>query len=508
MKPTAEPFSAIDAAWLHMESPTNLMVIAGFFTFDDVMDGAALRTVLEERLLPYRRFRQRVVDPGFFRSPRWELDEAFTIDRHLDETTLPGAGDERAFRELVDRLVAEPLPFDRPLWHVTLIGNYRDKSAAFFRIHHAIADGMALLRVLLSICDGTDDPPNASAEPFRPGRSVVAGAKRFAGTALADGFELLRNPHRALDLADRGAGYAKALARLTLLPPDAPTPLRGSLGATKRAAWTEPIPIDEVKQVAAAGGATVNDVIASHVAGALGRYLERNEHAGDTASIRAMIPVDIRPLDRSPELGNQFGLVLPALPIGIGEHAERLAAVKAEMDFLKGSPEAAVSFAILQTMGATASEVQRLIVGFFAAKASLVLTNVPGPREPLAIAGHRIRRMMFWVPRSGRLGMGISIISYAGEIAVGVVTDELLVPDPQAIVAELHAIHVETADAAGLRPRAIRTRRPRCVAMTRSGSRCRNGALTGSTTCRAHIARDRQDRPVDPGAESPRTPHR
>ncbi len=391
-----------------------------------------------------------------------------------------------AFRELVDRLVATPLPFDRPLWHILLINNYRGRGAAFFRIHHAIADGMALLRVLLSICDPAEVRTPPQSVPFLPSRGIVAGARRFAGATLNDAIDVLRNPHRAMELADRGAGYAKALARLTLLPPDRSTPLRGELGAAKRAAWTELLPVAEVKHIARTADATVNDVITAHVAGALGRYLEQCKHPTDGLAIRAMIPVNIRPVDQPLDLGNQFGLVLPELPIGIVGHNARIAAVKSEMDLLKRTPEAAVSFAILQTMGATASEVQRLIVSFFAAKATSVLTNVPGPREQLTLAGHPIRRMMFWVPRSGRLGIGISILSYAGEIAVGVVTDELLVPDPQAIVNHLHAIHLETSRGAGLRPRAIRAVRPRCIAPTRSGARCRNGAAPGSSACGVH----------------------
>ena len=199
-----------------------------------------------------------------------------------------------------------------------------------------------------------------------------------------------------------------------------------------------------------------------------------------------MVPVNIRPLDEAPELGNRFGLVLPALPIGIDDHAMRLAAVKDEMDVLKRTPEAAVSFAILQTIGATVAEVQRLIVSFFGAKASAVLTNVPGPQQPLSIAGQGIGQMMFWVPQSGRLGMGISILSYAGDVVIGIVTDEGLVPDPQAIITELHAIHLETARSAGVRPRPIRALRPRCVASTRTGNRCRNPSAVGATTCRVH----------------------
>lgn len=493
MKPASEHFSAVDTAWLHMETATNLMVIAGFFVLDDAIDREELTSVLEQRLLTHARFRQRVVEPALFRTPRWDLDPEFAIEHHIDEVTLPGRGGERVFRELVDRLVATPLDFSRPLWHGTLIHNYRGGSAVFFRLHHAIADGIALLRVLLSVCDPdeTSDPAPAPTGPapgsfLHPAASAVAAAGRFAAASLKEGFDVLRNPGRAMEMAEAGTSYAKALARLTLLPPDTRTPLRGPLGVTKRAAWSTPLPLTEVKGIARAAGATVNDVLVADVSGALGRYLAKRGHDVAGLEVRAMVPVNIRPLDEAPELGNRFGLVLPALPIGIEDPAERLAAVKEEMDVIKRTPEAAVSFAILQTIGATVSEVQRLIVNFFGAKASAVLTNVPGPQHRLRIAGHEIREMMFWVPQSGRLGMGISILSYAGEVVVGIVTDEGLVPDPQAIIEELHAIHLESARAAGLRPKPIRALRPRCVAPTAAGRRCRNPAAPGATTCRVH----------------------
>jgi diacylglycerol O-acyltransferase len=104
------------------------------------------------------------------------------------------------------------------------------------------------------------------------------------------------------------------------------------------------------------------------------------------------------------------------------------------MDGLKRSPEALVAFGVLSVMGLAPVEVERLGLRFFGSKATAVLTNVPGPREPLYLAGRKLDRMMFWVPQSGHLGLGISILSYAGGVMLGVASDEGLVPDPERIV--------------------------------------------------------------------------
>jgi WS/DGAT/MGAT family acyltransferase len=224
-----------------------------------------------------------------------------------------------------------------------------------------------------------------------------------------------------------------------MLPPDPKTPLKGPLGTSKRAAWSEPISLPEIKAAGARYGATINDVLVAATAGALRRYLnERGEDVSEL-EIRVAVPVNLRPLDQAGDLGNQFGLVFLALPIGIDDARQRLAEVKRRMDDLKVSLQPAVAMGALSLIGYAPSVVQPLAVQFFGSKATAVLTNVPGPREQLFLAGKPLRRAMFWVPQSGRLGLGISILSYNREVLIGVASDAGLVPDPDRIVSEFHA---------------------------------------------------------------------
>ena len=147
-----------------------------------------------------------------------------------------------------------------------------------------------------------------------------------------------------------------------------------------------------------------------------------------------MVPVNLRPLDKAWQLGNRFGLAPLVLPIGITNPVERVYAVRARMNELKGSYQPLLAFAVLAMTGLFIKPVQDAVLGLFAKKTTAVMTNVPGPVVPLSLCGSTLRQNMFWVPASGDIGVGVSILSYGGGVQFGLITDEALCPDPQAIV--------------------------------------------------------------------------
>jgi diacylglycerol O-acyltransferase / wax synthase len=430
--------SSVDAAWLGMEDPTNLMMVTGVMLLDGRVDPKRLRTLLDKRLAPYHRFHQRVVRPRAPGSlPRWEDDAGFDIANHVSHLALPGPGGDKALREFVSEQMSTPLDMSKPLWQIHLIDGHKSGSVVLTRIHHSIADGMALVRVMLSLTD--------SSPTVRPARRRVedenhSGPLDWLPAAVTRGVtagqKLLDDPGRVTDLARFGANSAYRLGRLIMLPPDPSTVFKGKLGRRKRAAWSNPLPLDGFKAIGKAFGATVNDVLVAAATGALRRYLVSRGEATGGLTIRASVPVNLRPLDQAHKLGNAFGLVFLDLPVGIVDPVRRLRVIKKQMDELKRSPEALVAYAVLNVMGLTPLEVEKLGLRFFGSKATAVLTNVPGPREPLYLAGRKVDTVMFWVPQSGRLGLGISILSYAGGVMLGVATDEGLVPDPERIVTE------------------------------------------------------------------------
>ena len=505
-RPKRETFSPVDATWLRMDTPTNLMMITGVMMFDEPLDIKRVRAVIEQRLLRHERFRQRVHMPTLpLGMPEWETDPYFDLGAHIHRSALPQPGDLKTLQEMVGDLMSTPLDRYKPLWQVHVIENFGQGGAIICRLHHCIADGLALMQVLLSLTDSERDAPAALpgeetehregwlSTLLKPAASVMSRTVHGAEVLLHEGFETLLNPAHAKELARLGTDGVAALAKLLLTLPDRKTLFRGKCGITKRAVWTDPIPLSEVKSLGSALGSTVNDVLLAAVSGALHRYMEAQGAPADGVDIRAMVPVSLRRPSEMGTLGNRFGLVILSLPVGSRDPLERLVVLKKRMDDIKSTPEAAVAFGILNTIGLTPHDIEKVIVDIFASKVTGVMTNVPGPKESRYLAGSRLSGLMFWVPAAANLGLGISILSYAGAVIVGVATDAGLVPDPEAIVKGFHSelaemqalVHAAAAAPTAALP-ASASADGRCHAQTRSGERCRNRALPGRAVCRVH----------------------
>jgi len=461
-----ERMTPADAAWLQMEEPTSLMVITAVLWFDGPLDWERLTEVVRERLVErYPRFRQRVVKSGLLGTPHWEDDPGFQLEAHLRRTTLPAPGDRAALEALVGESMGTSLDFSRPLWELHLIeGSQEVGGALLMRVHHVIADGISLARVLLSLTDEHASRGTGrelfEEEESTSGRLVrlLRGARTVVGSTRAAwkrGAELLAEPIQLMDLAVEGARGASAMSRLLTLMHDPPSPFRGPLGVEKRVAWSSPVPVGKVREIGHGTGSTVNDVVMAAVTGMLRRYVRSRGQAPE--DLRAVVPVNLRPLSEPipRELGNRFGMVFLPLPLGLGEPLERLWELKRRMDRLKRSPEAAVMFGMLTAAGMAPTAVERMAVEVMRKKASLVLTNVPGPRRPVYLAGAKLSGVMFWVPMAGRLGLGLSIFSYSGHVTLGVAADASLVPEPRELVQgfeqELTAM-AEAVKAAGHSP--------------------------------------------------------
>jgi WS/DGAT/MGAT family acyltransferase len=436
------PFTGADRFWLRMDDPTNLMMINGFMMFDRPLHHDRLREVIHERLLPIPRFRDRVAI-GWSGVPRWEFCPDMDIDEHLVRVRLPGTGDDAGLRDLASEKMSEPLDPDRPLWQFHLVENYRGGSALIGRFHHSMGDGMGMMMALLAMTDLRPDvtPSGETAgnpflDLFRKGGEAVDVARRKAEEIMPEGMALLLKPAemlRSLAFWQRWVASGIALSRLTLRTPDSKTPLNADLGVPKRAAWSEAIPVDAVKEIGAVMGGTVNDILLTAAAGGIRRYLIDRDGEGACKDFRATLPVNLRPLEALSALGNEFGLVYLTIPVEIADPAERLAELRKRMEQLKRSAEALVSYRVLGLMGRMPATAQTLLVRMFASKATAVITNVPGPNCQLYLGGVPVRDILFWVPRSARLSMGVSILSYAGNVRMGIATDAGLVPDPETI---------------------------------------------------------------------------
>lgn len=452
MSSAAERMSRVDTAWLRMDSDVNLMVITGIWLLTPAVGYEALCERLRHTMLRYPRFRQKVVEDAL--GYLWVEDENFDVERHVSRERLaPQRG--RSERQLLQARAAElattPLDREHPLWHWHLIDDYEGGSAVIIRIHHCIADGIALMSVLHSITDGGHAPPRRRQHRehghdgdwladavVRPLTDLTVKAIGMYGEGVVRSIEMLSNPQRplagSLDMARAGMQVVSDAAALALMPDDSKTRLKGRPVGIKRVAWCEPLPLDDVKAIGKALNCSVNDVLLSCVAGAIGEYLREVGDDPAGKEIRALVPVNLRPAEQAHQLGNRFGLVPLVLPIGIANPVERVYAVRARMAELKGSYQPLLAFAILAASGLLVKPAQDFITNLFARKTTAVMTNVPGPREPLKFCGSTLRQNMFWVPQSGHIGMGVSILSYAGGVQFGLITDKKLCAEPQRII--------------------------------------------------------------------------
>ena len=435
--------SSADAAWLRMDSPTNLMVVNSVLWFEEPVDWKRLRRVLEQRLVDvFPRFRQIAVEPAPPRSPHWQDYEDFDLDLHLHHIALPAPGDDEALRELMSDLMSTPLDRTKPLWQMYLVDGYGDGAAVISRIHHAVADGIALARLMMLLTDDRRRARTAAPAPELVEHRSRAGSaahlvRASASRALHESFESLMHPRHVVQIggaiAHEVGGDTRALFKLLTAGNDADTVLRGPLGPQNRVAWSSEIPLADVKAIGRRHDATVNDVLIGAVSGAVARYLDAHGDGG--TQIHAMVPYNLRPLDEpiDPKLGNQFALVLLSLPTNEAGPEARVLAAKAEMDAIKRSREPAVAFGILSLIGLAPPRLEEQAVRIFSSETSLVLTNVPGPRRPVYVAGAKVAGVLPWAPCSGTLGMTVTIFSYAGGVRVGFMTDAHRVPDPETI---------------------------------------------------------------------------
>jgi WS/DGAT/MGAT family acyltransferase len=473
--------TSVDTAWLRMDSPGNTMMIVGVGATATPLRPADFRRMIEQRLLCFQRFRHRPVADALGAS--WVEDEEFDLDSHLKRVVLPRPAGKAELQALAAELASTPLDPRRPMWQFHLVERYNGGSAWIMRVHHCYADGIAMIRVLLSMTEQDPAPAlGAQPPPHRPSRhaavdvlpvlSWVEQLAQPAGdileNALAEGARLLEtgihqlfHPDRATALATQAGGMVGEFAKVVALPDDPDTPLRGKLSGYKAVAWGTPIPLHEVRTVGKALGCTINDVLMSTVAGALGGYLGEQGFDTTDLTVRASVPVNLRAADEPLALGNRFGLVFVDMAVGIADPLRRVFATSDAMAALKGSTQPPLTLVTLGLMGILPAAVQAPAVELFSRKASAVVSNVPGPQAPLYMCGQRVSEMYFWVPQSGTIGLGISILSYAGHVYFGMISDKRLVQEPERVVARFapefeKLLLAATVGVLGLRERHMR----------------------------------------------------
>ncbi|RLB85278.1 MAG: hypothetical protein DRH26_18455, partial [Deltaproteobacteria bacterium] len=308
---------------------------------------------------------------------------------------------------------------------------------------------------------------------------------------------------------------AGVLSKHTIMNSDPNTAFKGKLAVAKQVTWTDPIDLDKIKKLGKSiSSTTLNDILIATVTGSMRRYLKTRNTPINELDLQVTIPVNVRKPGTEFELGNKFSLVFLKLPVYLEDPILRLKEVKRRMDKLKVSADPYVNFGLLSAIGFLPAAAAQKAAQFFGNKASGVLTNVPGPKKPLYFAGKEISNIMFWVPRSGTVGLGISILSYNGKVTIGIASDKGLMPDPDTLLKGFeeefdYLIDIVQSGKINQGPLILHDRfaekeskketptqegkqtgedmEPgQCQAFTKAGKKCRKKAAAGTVFCHTH----------------------
>jgi diacylglycerol O-acyltransferase len=437
----------LDATFLAVEDAVDHMHIGsvGIFEgppprYEEVRDAYAAALPLVPR------YRQKVrTAPGALGRPVWVDDPHFRLDFHLRHTALPSPGDDDALRRLVGRVMSQQLDRHKPLWETWMVEGLADGSWALVsKVHHCMVDGIAgtdLLAVVLSLEPDAPPRPADTWVPAPEPGTVALVAHSLRGLVEAP-FVRARGMAgwltRPRVLAGRVLDTARGLAAMTpLLAPPPTSVLTGPIGPHRRWDFAHAT-LAEVKQVRAALGGTVNDVVLAIVTRGLRDLLLATGEPVDGRDVRALIPVSVRPDDARNVYDNRVSSMFAMLPVGIADPIERLGAVRARLSALKASKEADAGAAVIGLADFTPPVLHALaarLVVHRQRNVETVATNVPGPQFPLYLAGRRMRTAFPYVPLAGKVRVGIAIWSYCGQVSFGVTGDDDAAPDVHVVVA-------------------------------------------------------------------------
>jgi diacylglycerol O-acyltransferase len=456
--------TGLDASFLHLEDASSHMHVAGVMLFEGPPPPYAdLLEAFERRLPLVPRYRQRLafVPLGQGR-PRWVDDPHFNLRYHVRSTALASPGSERQLKDLAGRVFSQQLDRDKPLWEVWLVeGLEEDRFAVLSKTHHALVDGISGVDIMSVLFDTSPEP----AAPTDPGdrwlpRPLPSRAQLLAEALLERATipaeigrslrAVFRGPRRiAGGLRDAAVGVG-AMAWAGLNPAPA-SPYNKSIGPHRRFTWVR-ADLKDMKAIKDELGGTVNDVVLSVVAGALGRHLRRRGRDTNGLELKAMVPVSVRSDVQRGALGNRVAAMMAPLPVWCQEPVARLDIVSEQLKGLKSGGQA-VGAQVLTDLSGFApptimGQASRLMARqrFF----NLVVTNVPGPQFPLYLLGRRMLDPFPMVPLAKNQALGIALLSYDGHINFGLVGDFDLLWDLDDFAADLEESLAELADAAGV----------------------------------------------------------
>ena len=473
--------TGLDATFLYMETPSSFGHVNGLGIYrrpddPDYHPYEAFKAQIESRLHLLDPFRRRLVEvPLGLDHPYWINDPDFDIDFHVRHIAIPPPGDREQLAAQVARIIGRPMDRTKPLWEVYVMeGLEDDEFAVLSKIHHATVDGASgveLLTILLDADPDGDDIPaddgSWKAEPVptelellsRTAASYVRRPVRLAKVQLNavqqmaeitrnKGLEtMVRNIRRQLPGPAGRANEANSLTTPTVTAPR--TPFNHSITPHRRLAMRS-VPLSDIKQLKTKAGATVNDIVMAVCSGALRNYLLKHDALPDEP-LQAMVPVSIRTGEEEDRWTNRVSSLVATLPTNVEDPLERLELVHAAMETAKEQFELVPADALVDLANfsspALAAQAARLASSLHLADqasppVNVVVSNVPGPRQPLYAAGAQLQHYYPVSTIAEGMGLNITVHSYLDVLDFGLVACRELVPDLEDLV-DLHLDEVD-----------------------------------------------------------------
>ena len=419
VRPQTAPMSRMtwrDFAWYRMDFQKNLMVINSILLFEGPVDIERLISTIEHRLPNYPRFTQKVGTR--FGLPYWVEDQHFDIRKHIELESFDHEVTREELQSYMATMARVPLDSSRPLWHMHVIDRVQGGHAIVFRVHHSITDGLGLVHVLNHL---TDDSDTQGKTPSKVGHPLIAQP----------------TPPSVCSYVNKVMRWLKIgfhVGRLSVQPSDERTQLKAPMSGEKKLVWLPPMAMDQVRATSKRVGVTLNDLWVGAVSGALRRYLAERGERVDNKALRAAVTFNLREKSNAYQLGNEFGLVAVDLPTNHDDPNMRLSESSRRMTSVKRSQQPRATMVFLSIIAFLPALLQRFALNLFTSKGSAVLTNIEGPSRARYLAGSRLSDLICWVPQTGKIGIGLSFISYAGQIQMALFVDTKLVDDPDRLM--------------------------------------------------------------------------
>lgn len=434
-----KPLNKVDRIMWDADAPGYPNSICGMMTFKKKLNRKKILEILEARLLQYDRFKSCVVLKKDI--PHWEKLKDFELHKHIQFFKLKKNEGYTFLQKEIGHMMSLPLDTNVPLWDARVYDHFEGGSSIVFRLHHAIADGAALISVLFSL---TADSAKGSLEIAHQKRHfswndirLVRNIRKFihqTDVVVDEAKNLIQHPESIKKRLKLSYEVMKDASAIISEKENNVPFYKGEFSEVKLAAWSSPVDLQSIKQLGKKYDATVNDALLALMAGAVRRHLIKHEQ-DVSEPMRIVIPVNMREKTDDVRLHNEIGMISLELPIHLTTFLRRLEFIHEKTTLLKDSPE---PYLLSKLMESVADHLPKMaknaLIKYLSTKFSASITNVPGPQGPVYFAGQQIEDIYCWIPHTAPLGVGLSLISYNGKVTNGMVIDQNMADDPDYVV--------------------------------------------------------------------------